>query len=310
MKDLGNSDAPGRTSRCGYVALAGEPNVGKSTLVNRMVGESISIVTAKPQTTRNKICAILSTPTSQIIFLDTPGLHDPEGSLGAYMNSAAQSAFDECDICLWIIDAGKPNCQSQLDRLRDNLWQRYGNADCQVIIALNKIDTLRDKHALLPLMAAAAEIPKAAAVVPISALLGDGVDRLQLALETRLPEGPKLFPDDMLSEQQDRFFAAEMIRKTITEQTHQEVPYGTAVVIDRFVEESKQCVIYATIYVERTSQRGIMVGKGGSMIKKIGTLSREAIRSFLQCPVVLHLRVDVSRDWTKNRRELKKMGYE
>jgi GTP-binding protein Era len=288
-----DSDAP---FRCGFAAVIGRPNVGKSTLLNRILDQKLSIVTAKPQTTRNRILAVYNEDNAQIIFLDTPGLHSPRASLGRYMVEAAESAIQDADVCV-------TNDEREIGA-------RLSDTELPVIALLNKIDQLGDKSKLLPCIEAAAAIPGIREVIPVSGLEGDGISRFLESLKALLPKGPRLYPEDMLSEQAERFFIAELIRESVINLTRQEVPYHSAVVIDQFVEEHKRCSIHATIHVERTSQRVIMVGKRGSMIKEIGQRARHAAEAFLGTPVYLKLHVEVSPGWTKDVKQLKKMGYE
>jgi GTP-binding protein Era len=302
-----DSDAP---FRCGFAAVIGRPNVGKSTLLNRILDQKLSIVTAKPQTTRNRILAVYNEDNAQIIFLDTPGLHSPRASLGRYMVEAAESAIQDADVCVWLVDMTAAKRGHGLTNDEREIGARLSDTELPVIALLNKIDQLGDKSKLLPCIEAAAAIPGIREVIPVSGLEGDGISRFLESLKALLPKGPRLYPEDMLSEQAERFFIAELIRESVINLTRQEVPYHSAVVIDQFVEEHKRCSIHATIHVERTSQRVIMVGKRGSMIKEIGQRARHAAEAFLGTPVYLKLHVEVSPGWTKDVKQLKKMGYE
>jgi GTP-binding protein Era len=306
---MNNNEKQIINSRCGYVAMVGRPNVGKSTLLNHILEHKVSIVTAKPQTTRNRILAIHNTQHAQIIFLDTPGLHSPRDSLGRYMIEEVESAISNADICLFLIDVGEPKRGDGLTEREREIGKRLAESGKPVLAVINKIDLIRDKKNLLPLIEQTGKLPGITEVIPISAKKGDGVDQVVQQLIHVLPESPKLYPEDMLSEQAERFFVAEMIREALTELTHRELPYRSAVVIDQFVEETKRCVIRATIHVEKKSQRGIMIGSKGSMIKEIGQRAREAASKFLGCAVDLILHVDVSPGWTRTPGNLKKMGY-
>ena len=297
-------------TRCGYVAVVGRPNVGKSTLLNNILDQKLSIVTDKPQTTRNRILAVFNEGDAQVIFLDTPGLHSPRASLGRYMIEAAESAIAEADVCAWLIDMGGRRKEG-LDEDEQEVAERLAASKTPVIIGLNKIDLLKkDKAALLPMMEAISNLDGVTAVLPISGQKGEGVREFLDAITPLLPEGPKLYPEDMLSEQAERFFVAELVREALTDLTRQEIPYHSAVVIDKFVEETKQVVIYASIHVERTSQRAIVIGKGGHLIKEIGRRAREAAEALLGMPVFLKLHVEVSPGWTQSVDQLKKMGYQ
>ncbi len=297
-------------TKCGYATVIGRPNVGKSTLLNHILGRKASIVTSKPQTTRNRVLAVHNVGDSQVIFLDTPGLHRPEGSLGRYMMEAAQGAISEADICVWIIDASHPRRSGGLLREEISVAESLKDLKIPIIALINKVDRLKDKGLLLPIMEETSAINGIEEVIPICALNGDGVDLFMAALLERIPFCPKLFPDDMLSDRADRFFVSELVREALIDLTRQEIPYRTAVVIDQFVEESRRCVIHGTIHVEKKSQKGIIIGKGGSMIRDIGIRARAQAEKLLGCPVDLRLHVNVSPDWTKNPRGLKEMGYE
>jgi GTPase len=304
-----NSDSDPET-RCGFAAVIGRPNVGKSTLLNQILNQKLSIVTNKPQTTRNRILAVFNQGDDQIVFLDTPGLHSPRASLGRYMIEAAESAISDADVCVWLIDMGVPKRPAGLSNTEREIGARLSASALPVIALLNKVDLLKDKVILLPTMEAAAAIPGVEEVHPVSALSGDGTETFIEVLKQYLPKGPKLYPEEMLSEQAERFFIAELVREALTELTHQEIPYHSAVVVDQFVEESRRCTIHATIHVERTSQRAIVIGRRGSMIKEIGRRARLAAEAFLGSPVYLKLHVEVSPGWTRDVSQLKKMGYE
>jgi GTPase len=308
MNDSENDSDPNFS--CGYAAVIGRPNVGKSTLLNRILDQKLSIVTSKPQTTRNRILAVYNEVDAQIIFMDTPGLHSPRASLGRYMIEAAESAIQDADVCVWLIDMGTPKRGQGLTDDEREIGARLSESELPVVAVLNKIDILKNKSAMLPTMEAVSVIPGVEEVIPISAQEGDGVEKLLSQIKKLLPKGPKLYPEDMLSEQAERFFIAELIREALTLMTHQEIPYHSAVTIDEFVEERKRCVIHATIHVERTSQRAIMVGKRGAMIKEIGQRARLAAELFLGTKVFLKLHVEVSPGWTQDAKQLKKLGYQ
>jgi GTP-binding protein Era len=296
-------------SRCGYVAVIGRPNVGKSTLLNRVLDQKLSIVTAKPQTTRNRILAVYNKADMQAIFLDTPGLHSPRASLGRYMVEAAESAIAEADICVWLLDMGAPKRSPGITDDEREIGARLSSSGLPVMALLNKIDLVKDKSLLLPTMEAAAAVPGVREVIPISSLEGEGVARFMTALFEILPRGPKLYPEDMLSEQAERFFVSELVREALMELTRQEVPYHSAVVVDKFVEEPKRCTIHATVHVERTTQRAIVIGKRGAMIREISKRARLGAEAFLGTPVYLKLHVEVSPGWTRDTKKLEEMGY-
>jgi len=297
-------------TKCGYVAVIGRPNVGKSTLLNRILGQKVSIVTNKPQTTRDRLLAVHTTDHFQIIFLDTPGIHRPVGSLGHYMNEAAMGAIQEADILLWLIDVTDRAREHGLTDGERVIARRLTEKSAPVITVLNKVDMLRNKQKLLPIMAEISTLPFGRIIVPISARTGDGVYIVLNEILEHLPVAPPLFPDDIVSDKADKYFVSELVREALTLLTHKEVPYKTAVIIDRFVEEKNRSVIHATIHVERDSQKGIMIGKGGQKLVEIGTAAREQIELMLGCKVLLHLHVNVTPDWTSNPAGLRSMGYE
>jgi len=297
-------------TRCGYVVLAGRPNAGKSTLLNSILGEKLQIVSPTPQTTRNRVLAVHIRGAHQLVFIDTPGIHEPRSSLGRYMAAAVESAIADADLCLWLVDAAARAAAGGLPDVEAEIGRRLGGTGLAVLALLNKVDLVRPRERLLPLTAGLAALPGVAEVIPISALDGDGVDRVLDAVESRLPVSPWLYPEDMLSDRAERFFAAELVREALIGLTRDEVPHRSAVVVEHFVEHRDRCEIHATIHVERRSQRGILVGRGGSMIKEIGTRSREAIERRLGCRIDLRLHVAVTPDWTRTPAALGELGYE
>ncbi len=299
-----------QTVHCGYAAIVGRPNAGKSTLLNHILKQKLSIVTSKPQTTRNRILAVHNDDNAQIIFLDTPGLHTPHASLGRYMIEAAESAISDADVCVWLLDMGLHKREQGLDNNEKDIAEKLIESKLPLVVCLNKIDLLKDKSIILPVIEELSKIPNMKSTLPISAQTGDGVEEFIRSLTVLLPKGPRLYPHDMLSEQAERFFVAELIREALIDLTRQEIPYHTAVVIDKFVEEKTRCVIFASIHVERSSQRVIVVGKNGSMIKEIGTRARLAASEFLGMPVFLKLHVEVTPNWTNDLQRLKEMGYQ
>jgi GTPase len=296
--------------KCGYVTIAGRPNVGKSTFLNHVMTQKVSIVTRKPQTTRDRILAIYNTPDTQIVFLDTPGIHRPVGALGHHMNDAAHNAILEADLCLWIIDAACKHRESGLTPAELAIADQIRQTRIPTIVAVNKVDIIKPKHRLLPIMQEVNEIDFVEAVVPVSASTGEATDALMAEIVQRLPENPRLFPEDMLSDKADRFFVSELIREVILNITHKEVPYKTAVVIDSFKQMQQKCEIFASIHVETSGQKGIIIGKGGEMLGYIRESAQEEAAKLLDCPVTLKLHVNVSPDWSTNPAGLKKMGYE
>lgn len=288
--------------RSGYVALVGRPNAGKSTLFNACLGLRLSIVTPKPQTTRGRILGILTRSCSQVIFLDTPGLLEPEYRLHETMEHQIEQAARQADLTLLLIDAGRPDDRADL------VHRFLGQAKGPVIAALNKIDLLPPEKlaAVLHSVRTAFDLQE---LVTLSALRGDGVVPLLDLLESRLPPGPRLYPEEMVAEQPERFFVAEFVRQAAFEQLEDEVPYAVTVMIEEFHERPGRTYIGATLYVERDSQKGIVIGRGGSRLRAIGTRARQEIEQFLDAPVYLELWVEVRPDWRRKERDLKEFGY-
>ncbi|HET58025.1 MAG TPA: GTPase Era [Deltaproteobacteria bacterium] len=292
-------------SKSGFAGIVGRPNVGKSTLLNCIVGEKIAIATHKAQTTRNRITGILNAPEGQCVFIDTPGIHRPKNRLGRSMVSTAVTALSEADVVLFLIEAGRGPTDD--DRL---VLKSLVKQSSPVILVINKIDQVK-KGDLLPYIDRVKELLPFRAIVPLSALGGFNVDVLLKELWELLPEGPPFFPDDMITEQSERFMAAEMIRELITLRTHQELPYTTAVSIDYFKEDEEKNLlrIGATILVAKKSQKGIIIGKNGAMLKQIGTGARLAMERFFGTRVFLELFVKVRKDWHEDDGALRELGY-
>ena len=294
-------------SKSGTVALVGRPNAGKSTLLNRILGHKVAIVSNKPQTTRNRIVGILNDQRGQLAFLDTPGVHKPLHKLNVRMMDHVRSALSEADVVALIVDAteafGKGD-QYVIDLLREE----HGEAKRFVI--LNKVDLLK-KHKLLPMMQHYSEIGLFDEIVPVSASNGDGVDALIELFFRDAPEGPAVYPTEDYTTQPERFFAAELIREKVLQHTSDELPYTTAVNVERFEEDEEKnfITIYATIYVERDSQKGIVVGKQGTMIKRIGTEARVELESILGAKIFLDLHVAVHERWREDERFLGELEW-
>jgi len=291
--------------RSGFAAIIGRPNAGKSTLFNAILGEKISIVSEKPQTTRNTVRGVKNLKDCQIIFIDTPGLHRAKGLLNEFMVREALSALNNVDIVVFITDAKKP--LSDDDRF---IIEGLRKSRSPVILAINKVD-LVEKTRLLPLMKEYSGLFPFSAIVPISALKGDGVETIIEIVAGALPEGPEYFPKDMVTDQPERFIAAEIIREKVFLFTKDEIPYSTAVTIEAFKEDEEKGLIRinAVINVERDSQKGIIIGKGGGMLKKIGTAARVEIEGLLGAKVYIEIFVRVTKDWTRSPRALKEFGY-
>lgn len=290
--------------KSGFIAILGRPNVGKSTFFNAVIGDKISIVANKPQTTRNRITGIRNFPDAQLIFLDTPGMHKPKGPLNRAMVQAARDTIGDADVLLAMVEADAHIGQHDL-----LLIEALAGAKAPVFLVINKIDRI-EKLLLLPLIDQYRKLYDFAGIFPISALKGDGLDDLLTSLTEALPEGPQLFPDDIATDATERFIAAEFIREQITLLTSQEIPYVTAVTIDAFKEdEAKNLLrISATIHVEKESQKAIMIGKKGAMLKKIGTQARLAMENLFGAKVFLELFVRVKKDWTSSDRMLREFG--
>ena len=291
--------------KSGFVALIGRPNAGKSTLLNRLVGEKLAIVSDKPQTTRNRIIGVRNYPDAQVVFVDTPGVHRPLHRLNVRMLDAALETLREVDVVTVVVDASEPTGGG--DRY---LMEVVRKAPAPRVLALNKVDQVR-KEALLPLIERYDSDVGFADIVPISALKGDNVDRLEQVLLQHLPEGDPLYPEDFLTDQPERFFVSEIVREQVLQHTHAELPFASAVIVDRFEEPATQGDIlrlYCTILVERASQKPIVVGRSGAMIKAIGTAARQELERFFDAKVFLDLHVKVRADWREDERMLDQLG--
>ncbi|MFP4037858.1 MAG: GTPase Era, partial [Desulfobacteraceae bacterium] len=290
--------------RSGFVALVGPPNAGKSTLLNRILGRKVAIVSPKPQTTRNRILGILHEEDSQMIFMDTPGIHRTRTALHRSMVASAQEALEEVDLAAVMIDAGRPD-----DSDVDIILSRLRSVSRPAVLIINKIDT-GPKELLLPIMDSFASRHPFEAIVPVSALRGEGVDLLLEEIRPRLCPGPRLFPEDMETDQTEEFMAAEIIREKIFIRVRQELPYAAAVGLDAFEERGGKGPLYiaARIHVESASQKKILVGKGGAMIREIGRSARMELEKRFGTRVYLDLTVRVEKNWTRDARALRRMG--
>jgi GTP-binding protein Era len=292
--------------RSGVIAVVGRPNVGKSTLINRILGQKIAAVSPKPQTTRRRQLGIYTTDRAQILFVDTPGLHAPQHKLGEYMVKNAEGAFRDADLILLLLDVSHPP-EAGDRHLAETVARLRGNTP--VILALNKVDQLSEKYREHNIGEHSALIPHEKHYL-ISALNGAGVDEMMNDFIERLPQGPRYFPTDQLSEVNMRFIAAEIVREKVMLHTEQEVPHSVAVVVDSYRERSdKLHYISATIYVERESQKGIIIGKGGEMIKTIGSEARADLREMLGSEVFLELHVKVLKNWRSDEKLMQRLGY-
>jgi GTPase len=290
--------------KCGFVALVGRPNAGKSTLLNRLVGQKLAIVSDKPQTTRNRIVGVRQNPDGQIIFVDTPGVHKPLHRLNVRMLDTTVDALGEVDLIAVVVDASEPGGAG------DNyLMNMVRKVKAPRVLVMNKVDRC-DKPSLLPRLQKYERDVGFADLVPVSAQTGENVDRLEQVLLSHLPEGEPMYPDDYLTDQPERFFVAELVREQVLEQTHDELPFSTAVIVDKFDESGGNGLLrlYCTIVVERATQKAILVGKGGARIKAIGTAARVELEKFFDARVFLDLHVKVREGWREDDRVLDSIG--
>lgn len=296
--------------KSGVVAIVGPPNAGKSTLLNTLLGQKISIVTAKPQTTRNRILGVVSHSDYQIVLLDTPGLHVAREPLNREMMRIAMESLTEVDAVLFLVDVSLPAPEKKrVERNREfSAWLE--KVVSPAIMVLNKID-LVDRKTLLPMIEGYAALYPFKAIVPVSALKGSGCSELIAELLQLLPIGPQYFPDDIPTDASERFLASEIIREKVFQKTGQEIPYASAVLIDSFKEDAEKglVTIHATIVVEKDSQKGIIIGKGGRKLQEIGTAARKEIEELVDMKVLLKLWVKVRKNWSQDERFLKELGY-
>jgi GTP-binding protein Era len=287
--------------KSGFVSLVGLPNAGKSTLLNRLVGTKLAIVSDKPQTTRTRILGVRTYPGGQIVFVDTPGIHRPTHRMNVRMVDVAREAMHDVDIVGVVVDVAQKPGGGQ-----EHLLELVTPLDAPVVLVLNKVD-LVSKPKLLPVIERWSQAREFAAIVPVSALSGDGVGRLERVFLEHLPEGEPLYPDDYLTDQPERFFVAEMVREQVLQHTHAELPFSTAVLVDKFEEAEREdglLKLYCTILVERESQKPIIIGRRGDMIKRIGTAAREQLERFFDTKVYLDLHVKVKSEWREDERIL------
>jgi GTP-binding protein Era len=289
----------------GFISIIGPPNVGKSTLLNRILGTKIAITSDKPQTTRNRILGIKNLEGAQLIFLDTPGIYQPKSLFGKYMVDTAMAACKDVDLVLLMVEANHSIAEED-----HHILTFLSKFSFPVILLINKVDQVK-KEGLLPLIDAYSQLWRFSQVIPISALSGDGMDRLMRQILALLPKGPQYFPEDMITDQPERFIVSELIREAVIGNTYQEIPYAVAVSIDEFQEKTDRDLIFirALIHVEKPSQKGIIIGKKGATLKKIGTDARKRIEDLLGASIYLECWVNVEKNWSKDRTALKKLGY-
>ncbi len=291
--------------KAGFISILGRPNVGKSTLFNRILGEKIAIVTKKPQTTRNRILGVKNVEGGQFIFLDTPGLHEGRSELNQRMVRTAISSGRDADILIFITEASSPLVEKDQQMIKSLEGSRS-----VPLLAINKIDLVK-KETLLPIIDQYQRFHPFYQIIPISAITGEGVAILLDEVMKILPESPPYFPEDMITDQTERFLVSEMIREKVIQQSYQEIPYSCAVTVEEFKEhpERNLVVIKGTIHVERDSQKKIVIGKGGQKLRKIGEAARKEVEAFLETRVFLELWVSVEKDWTHDPRALNRLGY-
>lgn len=290
-----------------FIAIVGRPNVGKSSILNKMLGEKIAIVSSKPQTTRTRIMGVLTEGETQLVFIDTPGIHKPRTELGKYMVRSVNESVSGVDACLLVTEACKDITDTEI-----KLIEKFKQMNVPAVLAINKIDTVKDKSDLMLQIARYSEKYNFDAVVPVSAQTGSGISQLKDELKKMAQEGGHMFDEDTLTDQPERVLAAEMIREKMLRLLDKEIPHGTAVVVERMkTREDRDIIdIDATIYCERDSHKGIIIGKQGSMLKRIGTYARQDMESFFNCKVNLTMWVKVKEDWRNKEGLLRSFGYD
>jgi len=295
---------PGDDFRFGYVSIIGRPNVGKSTLLNQILGQKVSIVTAKPQTTRQRIAGIKTTSRGQVVYVDTPGIHHSAGrALNRYMNRVAQAAFKDVDLVLFLVEAGNWTRQDEF------VARALSSVDVPVILVLNKVDLVTDKASLLKFVDVNFRDKNFAAILMVSAKNGSGVEELEKQVLDRLPFSRPYYDEDQFTDRSERFLAAEMVREQLTLRLHQELPYALTVQIEEFKRREGLLTVGAIIWVERESQKQITIGKKGAVLKQVGSGARAALEELLGEKVYLRLWVKVSKDWSDNEKLIERFGY-
>ena len=293
-----------KNQRCGYVAIVGRPNVGKSTLLNHILGMKLSITSRKPQTTRHQILGVKTQENIQTIYVDTPGIHQRRGTaINKYMNRAATSVLNDVDVILFVVQAKKWTEEDQA------IIEKFKTVSCPIVLVVNKIDTLANKKELLPLIDELSMQYDFAEILPVSALSGTNVEMLEQKITPLLPENEHVYPDDQVTDRSMRFLASEIIREKLIRELGQELPYTSTVSIDKYVDDPDIVHIHATIYVESAGQKAIIIGKKGSRLKSIGTKAREDISKMIETKVYLNLWVKVREGWSNDERALRGLGY-
>lgn len=290
---------------CGYVAIVGRPNVGKSTLLNRILGQKISITANRPQTTRHRILGVKTEQTSQIVYVDTPGLHlGGKRAINKYMNRTAAGSITDVDVVVFVVDAMRWTDED------DHVLEKLEQATVPVILTVNKIDSIKNKEELLPHLKTISEKRQFLQVIPLSAQTGEGVDLLESEIKTVLPVSAPFFPEDQITDRSERFLAAELVREKLVRSFTQELPYSTTVEIEKFSMENEIRHIHAVIWVEREGQKGIIIGKKGQQLKRIGELARKDMERAFDGKVFLQLWVKVRSGWSDDERALRSLGYQ
>lgn len=287
-----------------FIAIVGRPNVGKSSALNRLIGQKIAIVSKKPQTTRTRIMGVLTQGDDQLVFLDTPGLIKPKNPLGNYMVKSVTRTVEGVDACLLVVEA-----QTRISKADEELIRRFQASEIPAVLAINKIDLLSDKSPLIQQIAELSKLYDFEAIVPISAKDGNGMEELLDELKKLCRSGGHLFPEDTLTDQPERVIASEIVREKVLRLLDKEIPHGVAAVTERMKEREGILDLDVTIYCERANHKGILIGKGGSMLKKIGTKAREDLERFFECKVNLQLWVKVKEDWRQRPETLQSLGF-
>ncbi len=294
--------------KSGFIAIIGLPNVGKSSILNKLIGQKVAIVSSKPQTTRNRIMAVMTENGAQAVFIDTPGIHIPKTKLGSYMMKSANSALMDVDTVLFVTEA-----RGKITEIESEMLEKAAGFGCKMILAVNKTDIVK-KEAVLETIGAFADEYDFDAVVPVSAKTGEGMDTLKEEIVSNLDEGPMYFPEDELTDQPEKQIAAEIIREKALRTLNDEVPHGIAVEIEKFKEKTTVkgddiIEIEAALYCEKESHKGIVIGKGGAMLKKISTMAREDMENFFGCKIFLRIFVKIKENWRDSNYMLKNFGY-
>jgi len=293
-----------RANRCGYCAIVGRPNVGKSTLLNRIIGQKLAITSRKPQTTRHSILGVKTMAQGQVVYVDTPGIHQRGNQpMNRYLNRTAKTALDDVDLLLFVVEMGKWTAEDAA------VLEALQRTKAPAVLVINKIDEVKDKQTLLPFIQEIASKADFDEVIPISAEKGDNVDRLEEIVHSRLPVSANFFPDDQLTDRSERFFAAELIREQLTRRYAKEIPYALTVEIEKFEEEGNLYRINALIWVERPGQKNIIIGSKGSALKEVARQARLEMEKFFDKKVFLTVWVKVKKSWSSDENALIKLGY-